>query len=367
MQRRPFVAASPRILTDGLPLSARKQERAMRLGHIGVALVALAALVFPAALAAAAEFRLTEVRALSSAAQPAAHVILFTDHRDDELAEPATGLMRFDEWARAMATQRQFLNIYPGYVEPTVNVTANGVTKPAKERLHVYVAEARFVLAKPAQSIDLTRYTTLAVLERIDPAIKEKLVTQADVAADLLKNPNRPWCETKPTVICIASHYDLEGKLPMGVHLANQLVDSKKKIADYLEFHSELRVLKAGDLDQAGLATLTGIDGPVAIALEQSIFHVNQIMQFGKFLAVFQQDSAKPDQTIVTAYIALAIKSRVLESKKKYENVPVLRNLVPAQVLMGKSSFNTGTSISAGLPSYARNRIKAIASLLDEG
>jgi hypothetical protein len=69
----------------------------------------------------------------------------------------------------------------------------------------------------------------------------------------------------------------------------------------------------------------------------------------------------------VTAYIALAIKSRVLESKKKYENVPVLRNLVPAQVLMGKSSFNTGTSISAGLPSYARNRIKAIAGFLDEG
>jgi hypothetical protein len=43
----------------------------------------------------------------------------------------------------------------------------------------------------------------------------------------------------------------------------------------------------------------------------------------------------------------------------------VLRNLVPAQVLAGKSSFNAGTSISAGLPVYARNQVKAIAAILE--
>jgi len=105
----------------------------------------------------------------------------------------------------------------------------------------------------------------------------------------------------------------------------------------------------------------------VVSALEQNIFYVNQVMQFGKFLAVLQPDPTDPSRTVATAFIALGVKSRVLENKKKYENVPVLRNLVPAQVLMGKSSFNTGTSISAGLPSYARNRIKAIARLLDQG
>ena len=31
---------------------------------------------------------------------------------------------------------------------------------------------------------------------------------------------------------------------------------------------------------------------------------------------------------------------------------------------MGASSFNTGTSISAGLPKYARNRIEAVAGIL---
>ena len=52
--------------------------------------------------------------------------------------------------------------------------------------------------------------------------------------------------------------------------------------------------------------------------------------------------------------IALAVGSSTLDQKKKYENVPVLRNLVPSQVLLGNSSFNTGNSISADLPSYVR-------------
>ena len=99
--------------------------------------------------------------------------------------------------------------------------------------------------------------------------------------------------------------------------------------------------------------------------LEQSIFYVNQIMQFGKFVAVLQPHPAEADKTIVTAFIALAVESDILEKKKEYEKVPVLRNLVPAQVLAGNSSFNTGNSISAGLPVYARNRIKAIADILE--
>ena len=47
-------------------------------------------------------------------------------------------------------------------------------------------------------------------------------------------------------------------------------------------------------------------------------------------------------------------------------NVLGASNLIPAQVLMGKSSFNSGGSISAGLPDYTRNRIRAIAALLEQ-
>jgi hypothetical protein len=34
-------------------------------------------------------------------------------------------------------------------------------------------------------------------------------------------------------------------------------------------------------------------------------------------------------------------------------------------VLSGNSTFNTGNSISSGLPNYARNSLKAIAGILE--
>ena len=128
-----------------------------------------------------------------------------------------------------------------------------------------------------------------------------------------------------------------------------------------------MRLLNASIIDMEGLKKLTGVNTPVAGVLEQNMFYVNQVMRFGKLLAVFQPNPADAKSTITTVVIALAVGSSTLDQKKKYENVPVLRNLVPSQVLLGNSSFNTGNSISAGLPSYVRNRIKAIAGILDRG
>src|SRR6266516_927862 len=332
----------------------------------GIALVV--AISVAASSARADEFRVKEVRSLVAfGSQLEPHTLAFNDHHDGEVADLATGLIPFDEWARTMPLQKRFLSLYPTYAEPMVNSMVNGVTKPVREKLHMYVAEARFALSKPPQSIDLAQYMTIPFLERVDPAIREQVISGTDVENVASRNPLRPWCETKVNVLCIQSRYQLEGKLPMGIHLINQLAESKKKIADYLEFNSELRILSASDLDQSELTKLTGVDAPINSVLEQSIFQVNQVMQFGKFLAVFQQDPTNANQTTVTAFVALAIKTRVLENKKKYENVPVLRNLVPAQVLMGRSSFNTGASLSAGLPAYARNRIRAVAGILNQG
>jgi hypothetical protein len=335
----------------------------------GIALIV--ALSVSASIARADEFRVKEVRSLAAfGTQFEPHTLAFNDHHDGDVVDPATGLIPFEEWARTMPLQKQFLSPYPSYAEPTINATVNGLTKPLKEKLHMYLAEARFALSKSPQSIDLARYMTVSFLERVDPAIREQLIsaTNATNAENVQNtNPLRPWCEAKVNVLCIQSRYQLEGKLPTGIHLINQLAESKKKIADYLEFKSELRILLPSDLDQSGLRKLSGIDAPINSVLEQTIFQVNQVMQFGRFLAIFQQDPTNANQTTVTAFVALAIKTRVLENKKKYENVPVLRNLVPAQVLMGRSSFNTGSSLSAGLPVYARNRIKAVAGILNQG
>ena len=311
-----------------------------------------------------------EVPSLPQQGALAPHTILFTDHRKDELVDPLTGLIRFSDWERSRLQQKQLLSLFPSFEEPMVS-GAEGIAKPRKRRLHVYVAEARFALAKPAASIDLSKMITLTMIEQLDPSIKHRMISVADVVPNKdtnspNRNPKRQWCEGGATLICIESRYQLEGRLPTGILLVNKIRENHKKIADFMEFQSELRLVPEAEIDQAALAKATGIDAPVAGAVEQNIFYVNQIMQFGKFLAVLQPDPADARKSVASAFIALAVDSDLFEKKKELESVPILRNLVPAQVLAGNSSFNTGNSISAGLPKYSRNRVKAIAALLEK-
>jgi hypothetical protein len=292
--------------------------------------------------------------------------ILFTDHRDDP-AKPESGLVPYLDWGRLRPGERAALAPHPAYAEPDYMQTLNGVAKRRHETLKVYVAQGRFVVNKAPESIDLASYATLGFVAKMDPVIKHQALDPAeatpnkDPAAAFAKRPDRPWCEAGTT--CIESRYDLEGKLPLGVKLANRLEDgATKKIAEFVSFQSELRTLPSADA--GALAGLTKLDTPVTGGLEQTIFWVNQILRFGKFLAVFQPMPGDPGRTVVTTYMALAIKADVLDRKQEYARVPVLKNLLPAQVLMGNSSFNTGTSISAGLPTYARNRMIAFADAL---
>jgi hypothetical protein len=157
----------------------------------------------------------------------------------------------------------------------------------------------------------------------------------------------------------------MEGKFPTAIRLIKK-IDEASKVADFFEFQSELRMLRPPDLDHATFAELTAVKAPIAGVLEQSIFHVNQAMQFGKLLAVLQTHPGDANKTVASVFLLLAIETDVLELKKEYERYPVFKNLVPAQVLLGKSSFNTGTSLSAGLPLFTRNRLKAIADILGE-
>jgi len=324
------------------------------------------------------DFRIDDVRSArqSDVTRLTSNAIKFSDHTTAGGIDSETALMPFAVWASNHPTEKKFLALFPSYVEPVIESDAadgadKATEKPYTEKLYMYVAQARFVLAKAPAEIDLSRYVTLRFLEKIDPAIKHNLISAADAAAFKNKagpgndNPDRKWCTGPATSICIQSNYKFEGKIPIGIKLVNQLRESKK-VADHLDFQSELAVLTPSDVDQVGLQELTGLDTPIIGALEQNIFYVNQIMKFGKFFAVLQTHPSDAGKTAVTAFVALAIKASVLDQKRGFENMPVLRNLVPAQVLMGRSSFNFGSSISAGLPKYARNEIKTVATLLQQ-
>jgi hypothetical protein len=321
----------------------------------------------------APEFRLEEVASLADMpiGQLKPKTIVFADRPPENLTDPGTGFMRYEDWAKARPLEQQFLSLYPGYTEPNTDIVVDGVKKRYKEKLHMYVAAARFVLSRQPQSVDLARLITLPFVEQIDPAIKHRLISASEVTSTqeskviYNQNPKRRWCEGRPTVICVRSHYQLEGRFPLGVQLANKIRDAAKPISPFLDFESEVTLRSQAEVEQSGLTKLTGLDTPSIGAIEQSLFYVNQVMQFGKLLAVFQQFPGDPNKTVATVFMALAIETNVLDKRKEFAAVPVLKNLVPAQVLAGKSSFNTGTSLSAGLPVYARSSVKAITALLD--
>src|SRR5207302_2138068 len=96
--------------------------------------------------------------------------IAFMDRPSDELIDPDAGLIRFEDWAQARPIEKQFLTPFPSYVEPNVETMVDGVRKRIKEKLHMYVAEARFALARPPASLDLAKFVTLPFIESTDPA-----------------------------------------------------------------------------------------------------------------------------------------------------------------------------------------------------
>ena len=252
-------------------------------------------------------FRIVEVTTPAGLAveQLKPKTIAFMDRASEQLVDPDSGLIRFEDWAQARSVEKQLLTPYPSYAEPYVETVVDGVRKRFKEKLQVYVAEARFALARPAGSIDLASFVALPFIEGIDPAVKHRLITSAeavspkDPRAINNQHPLRRWCDSRPVTICIRSRYQFEGKLPLGIRIANKVREGSKKIADYLEFESELTLRTPTEVAEFGLAALTGLDTPSIGALEQNIFYINQVMQFGKLLAVFQRHPADANQTVV--------------------------------------------------------------------
>src|SRR5262249_46029164 len=135
--------------------------------------------------------------------------IEFLDRPSEELIDPDAGLIRFEDWAQAHPVEKQFLTPFPSFVEPMVEVTVDGVRKRVKQKLHMYVAEARFELERQPGSLDLASYINLPFIERIDPAIKHQLIASADAVspkeprAAPNQHPLRRWCDARSVTICV--------------------------------------------------------------------------------------------------------------------------------------------------------------------
>ena len=160
----------------------------------------------------------------SPVAQLKPRSIVFSDQPGDDLVDPAVGFIRYEDWAKARPVQQQFLSLYPGYTEPNVDIIVDGTRRRYRERLHMYVAEARFVISRPPASLELARLATLPFVEQHR---SRRSSTSASTAADPTRprepkvihnqHPQRKWCEGREIVICLRSTYRLEGRLPVGI------------------------------------------------------------------------------------------------------------------------------------------------------
>src|SRR5262245_3654283 len=142
------------------------------------AIALLAVLVLFPVSSYAQEFRIEETASVTE--RPVTELkpktIAFADQPGEEGV-----FVRYEDWAKAKPLQQQFLSLYPGYTEPNTDIIIDGVKRRYREKLHMYVAEARFVLGKPPSSINLAQLATLPFAQKLDPAIKHQQVTAAEL------------------------------------------------------------------------------------------------------------------------------------------------------------------------------------------
>ena len=138
--------------------------------------------------------------------------------------------------------------------------------------------------------------------------------------------------------ICVQSRYIFEGKIPAGIQLANKLrEENKKPIPDFIEFQSEMMLVTQPHL--AELPSLTGLDSTVTSGLEQNIFWVNQVIQFGKLLAVLQQHPTEREAAIATVYILIAVRNDVLNKQNTHSAKPRARATAHGQQFLQQRRF----------------------------
>src|SRR6185437_15660624 len=123
-----------------------------------------AALVFATtvAFAAAQDYQIVKVASVAGAAIEGLKpkTIFFTDHRVDEKSDKGA-FIRFEEWTRTKPDEAKFLNLFPDFKEGMVHKTVDGTKKEVKDELQMYITEARFMLSRPAASVNLKNYATL--------------------------------------------------------------------------------------------------------------------------------------------------------------------------------------------------------------
>lgn len=303
-------------------------------------------------------------------------------------------LVPFALWSQS-ALAKEFLVSYPGYKERVVTLKLNG--KQTIETLDMFVGKAKTVINRPASSIDLKKMLNVQFAASLDPEIKHRQIApgqvmpvvagrdvsqkfdwcnspviKADGTRDFskdaffryrsdgdlsqLQRPGSMWCENTDRSICLESCYPFTHPIWTNLVKAYNKIARADDLKDIgISFESELRyfVSEAEMGKKLPIKELTKYDGKVTGAIEQSMFYFNQVMDYGKILAIFQEMPG--NRTLVTSFIVIGVRHRTLSKN----------SLVKLTIMGSNPVGNTKTGITAGLPVFTRNLARQISAGLD--
>ncbi len=301
----------------------------------------------------------------------------------------------FTDWMKTNPNEYAYLGLFDGYAEPT------SLTRRKKlavtEKITVFVAKAKTIINKPASAINLPGMIKLDFIRKLDPEIRHAAISPAQVmpvmggqpkidnfkalcntdseninrpakelSLDHLKRPAQPWCANTERSACVESCYLFNSGYRTVVKGFNNFKaeDEYDKKDFGMATQSEIRyfVSEAEMGKSVPVAALTGVATPVRGVFEQNIFYFNQMVQYGKVIAFFQEHPTDAGKTIVTSYLVFGLQTSTYA--KAY---PILGlTLEVKEILMGRGGrMNTPTGITAGLPVYTQNIAKSLSGLLE--
>lgn len=301
----------------------------------------------------------------------------------------------FAEWVAKYPREHQVLGLFKNYAEPTF--TENGKTDV--RRLTMYTNRVRISINKVASQINLPNLITIESLQNLDRELKHKVISanqampnvvgkgpidnfkwctkQVMVETQMLDVPyialpgyerdlsflkgDRPWCANDGRTLCVESCFPFNARWSTAVQGYNVWKTAKKmgnikqeELKDEgMGMQIEARYFTSDAEYGQNLQDLTGVKSPIRGIVELNIFFVNQVIQYGKVLAVFQEHPQSAQATVVTTVSAYAIVTKSWDKKEVRE------------ALQGKSSENTKTGLTAGIPTFTKNIAKSLASMLE--
>jgi hypothetical protein len=302
----------------------------------------------------------------------------------------------FSEWITR--PEAEFLNLYENFKEPETLTRRR--KQRVTEKMTIYMAKAKTVINKPSVNIKLQDYVSVDFMRRLDPELKHGPITPQQTMPVVAGQPNLPnfqalcnsptdkfierparelsmaesqrpgeaWCANTSRSVCVESCLIFSDGYQKFAKFYNTILakDDFDKKDRGMASQSELRffVSEAEWGKRKPVATITGINTPVRGVLEQNMFYFNQLVIYGKVIAIFQEHPKDASKTIVTSLLVFGMQSSTFD--KAYGIGPV--SLGVKDILMGNGGekLNTPTGITSGLPKYTQTIAKTLAEILEK-